>query len=221
MTAIPLARANTFSARGNAWAWAGIAAFLMGLIVTWSVQFVVSEDEGIAGGTVLLEALDTASTEALYRVTSGVGYLTVAALLFFAVGLSRSLQRRMGESVLPMVVLASFIVTAASLALAMSFRAQVFDGFNAYAADPTSHVTMNRLQQDTVLTAWVALLAAVVAVAIAGFRGQVFGRAMAWFSVIVAVLMAALCLGGVAFPANIPALIWLAVISTWSLRQAN
>src|SRR5690606_22743999 len=97
------------------------------------------------------------------------------ALIVFAVGLRGHLTQRLGgESAVPMVVMASVMVTAGILALAMSFRAQVFDGINGYAADPTSHITVNRLAQDTVLAAWATLGIGSAAVTFAGLRSRAF-----------------------------------------------
>ena len=76
---------------------------------------------------------------------------------------------------------------------------------------------MNRLQQDTVLASWAALLAATIATAVAGFRGSLFPRGIAWFSAVMSAFIIVLCMVGAAFPANIPALLWLGVIAVWSL----
>lgn len=206
----------------KAWAWMGLASFVVGLFVTWSVQFVFDMDTLNASGQPLIDKLNEDGVTALYRVTSGLGYLTVAGLTFFGVGLWKHLQAKSeGKSVLPTVILGSFLVTAASLAIAMSFRAQVMDGLSAYQGDPSTHVMMNRLQQDSVLTAWAALIAGASAVAVGGIRGTLFPKSLGIFSAIVVVLMSVLCLAGVAFPANVPALLWLAVMSAWSIRQPS
>lgn len=206
----------------TAWAWTGILTFIVGFFVTWSVQFAISEDILTASGQPFLDKLDEDGIQALWRVTSGLGYLTVAGLTFFGVGLWKHLQTKTaGQSILPTVILGSFLVTAASLAIAMSFRAQVMDGLAYYDADPSTHVMMNRLQQDSVLTAWAAMIAGATAVTIGGLRGTLFPKGLGWFSLVVVVLMSALCLGGVAFPANIPALLWVLVMAIWSVRQPS
>ncbi len=206
----------------KAWAWTGIVTFIVGFFVTWSVQLAISEDTLTTSGQPLLDKLNEDGIQALWRVTSGLGYLTVAGLTFFGVGLWKHLQAKSGgNSILPTVILGSFLVTAASLAIAMSFRAQVMDGLAYYDADPATHVMMNRLQQDSVLTAWAAMLAGATAVTIGGLKGTLFPKGLGWFSLVVVVLMSALCLAGVAFPANIPALLWVLVMSIWSVRQPS
>ncbi len=206
----------------RAWAWAGLAAFAVGVLVTWSVQFVYGMDDLDAGGQQLYDALDKDSTELLYRVTSGLGYLVVAALVVFGVGFRRFLEARSeGRSDIPNIIFGSILVTAAALGLAMSFRAQVFDGFTAYQDSTASHITINRLQQDSVLAAWATMLAATLATAVGGFRSNLFPRAIAWFSALMSAFITVFCLVGGAFPANIPALLWLGVISAWAIRASG
>jgi hypothetical protein len=137
------------------WPWLGLVGFLLGYFVTWSVQFVISNSELEAGGTVLLEALNTPWNNVLWRLIPGLGYISVGCLVWFAPGLHYYLVAHAPQdTVLSTIIFGSFLVTAAGLLLAFSFRAQVFDGLWAYIADPSSHVVMNRLSQDTVLSVW-------------------------------------------------------------------
>ncbi len=201
------------------WAWLGLASFVLGVTVTWVIQFLISQNSLEAGGQVLFEDLDTTSNEILYRVSSGVGYLMLPALIAFGYGYRRFLAARIGgESDLPNIALGSILITAAGFAIAMAFRAQVFDGIAYYNSGVENHVTLQRLAQDTVLASWAAMLGASVVTAIASFRFNAVPRGIGWFSVVMSLFIAALCLGGVAFPANIPALLWLGVVSTWAIR---
>ena len=204
------------------WAWMGLTAFIVGVFVTWSVQFVYSMDDLNAGGQQLYDALDTTENQVLFRVTSGLGYLVVGALIAFGVGFKRFLERRSeGKSDIPNVIFGSILVTAAALGLAMSFRAQVFDGFTAYQDSTASHITINRLQQDGVLAAWATMLAATVATAVGGLRGTLFPKGIAWFSAVMSAFIVVFCMVGGAFPANIPALLWLGVVSAWAIRASG
>jgi hypothetical protein len=197
-----------------------VAAFILGLLATWAVQFSVSDATLAVGGQELLDALDTGGNEILWRVSSGIGYIGVACLVWFAAGFRRLLEARSdGESLLPAVVFSGFLVTGGALIIAWALRAQVFDGISYFAADPSSHVTVNRLSQDTGLAVWAGLGIASAAAAVGGVRGQLFPRWFGWFSAVITVLIALLCLAGVAFPANIPALLWLLVASMWAIRQ--
>lgn len=206
----------------RAWAWLGLAAFVVGVFVTWSVQFVYGMDDLDAGGTQLVDAIDTSRNEILFRVTSGLGYLTVAALIGFGVGFRRFLNERAGgESDIPNIIFGAILVTAAGLAIAMSFRAQVFDGMASYQDSTASHITINRLQQDGVLAAWATMLAATVATTVGGLRGTLFPRGIGWFSAVMSAVIVVFCLVGGAFPANIPALLWLLVISAWAIRASR
>jgi hypothetical protein len=206
----------------RAWAWLGVSTFVLGFFVTWAIQFGIGMDAMEAGGQPFMDELDTTANEILYRVTSGIGYLTVAALIAFGVGFRRFLIERSGEaSDIPNIIFGSILVTAAGFAIAMAFRAQVFDGIAAYQDSAATHIAMQRLAQDTVLASWAAMLGATVATAVGGLKGTLFPKGIGWFSVVMSVLIAAMCLAGVAFPANIPALLWLGVISVWAVRASN
>jgi hypothetical protein len=220
-TAMPRAGATiAVRDRSKTWAYLGLGAFVLGTIVTWCIQFLMPESDAKAGGQQMIDAFDKSSTQAIFRVSSGAGFLVIGALIAFAVGLKRKLDARAtGETIIPAVVLGSFFVTAGVLAVAMSFRAQVFDGLDYYG-DGESHVTLYRMSQDTVLAAWATLGAASAAFAVAGLRGYLIPKGLGVFSGMMTVLIVALCLGGVPFPANIPALLWLGVVSVWAIRTA-
>lgn len=207
--------------RGSkAFAFAGLAGGLLAIVMTWIVQFSIPMEVYEAGGPELLETIREGNNEAIWRISSGVGFISVAALIAFAVGLRGHLSERLGpESAVPMVVMASVLITAGIFAVAMSFRAQVFDGMNGYAADPTAHITVNRLAQDTVLAAWATILAGSASLAVAGFRSQAIPRWLTGFSVVVTALILILVLGGVPFPANVPASLWLVAVAAWALAS--
>jgi hypothetical protein len=83
------------------WPWAGLAAWVIGIIGTWIVVFLLSDDELKSSGAEFLEALDSGSNEVLYRVSSGLVLFAAAALVVFAIGLRRSLETRAPESLAP------------------------------------------------------------------------------------------------------------------------
>ncbi len=201
------------------WAWLGLTSFVLGFFVTWVIQFLVPDASLQAGGETLLGDLDTTRNEIIYRVSSGLGYIMVGTLIAFGYGFRRFLTARTdGSSDIPNIILGSILVTAAGFAIAMALRAQVFDGISYYQAGIENHVTMQRLSQDTVLASWAAMLGATTATGIAGVRMSIVPKGIGWFSVVMSVLIAALCLVGGAFPANIPALLWLGVVSVWAIR---
>lgn len=178
------------------------------------------------GGQVLLSALNTEGNATLWRLSSGIGYAGVACLIAFAAGLRRLLEERAlldgrttGGSLVPAVVSGGFLVTGGALLVAWNVRAQVFDGLAAYAADPSAHVAINRLSQDTGLAAWAGLGIAAAAFAVGGLRQGLLPAWLGWLSAVITVLIGLLCLAGLAFPANIPAGIWLLVVVLWSIRQ--
>jgi hypothetical protein len=216
--------------RGGAWPWLGLAAFLLGYVATWAVQFGVPGEALQAGGQTLLDALDTETNATLWRVTSGLGYVGAGCLVWFGAGLRRLLDERAagagdraggGAGLLPAVVFGSFVATGGALVVAFAFRVQVFDGLGAYAADPSAHVAINRLSQDTGLAAWAGLGLAAAAFGVGGLREGVLPAWLGWLSAVVAVLIVLLCLAGLAFPANLPAGLWLLATALWSIRQVR
>jgi hypothetical protein len=113
------------------------------------------------------------------------------------------------------------LVTTAGLLLAFSFRAQVFDGLWAYIADPSSHVVMNRLSQDAVLSVWAGLGAATAATSTLGFCKLALPRWLGWLGAVVTLFIIGLVLAGLPFPANIPTGIWLLTLSIWAIRNSK
>lgn len=211
---------SSLRGRSNAWAWLGLAAFVLGYFATWVVQFPVAQDALKEGGPGLVDELDSGSNQAIWRISSGLGYLAVFCLVAFGVGLKRQLDERYpGDSIISSVILGSIILTATSFALAMAFRAMVFDGLNYYAADPAAHITVNRLSQDMCLAAWAGLGAGSIAAAVGGFRGTHFSRGFAWFSAVMSALILVTVMTGTPFPGNFPAGIWLLGTVIWSFRQ--
>jgi hypothetical protein len=210
------------SQRPELWPWIGLAGVILGFVATWVVLFIIPEADLNAGGEALLDSLDKGSNDVIWRVSSGLGYLGVACLIFYAAGLKRWLDSRStADDILPNVLFASLLVTSGALIVAWALRAQVFDGIGYYDADPSSHVTINRLSQDTGLAAWAGVLAGTVATAIGGIRGSLFPTWLGWLSALAALIIAVLCLGGVAFPANIPAGIWLLALTIWTISASR
>jgi hypothetical protein len=213
-------QATTPTAAETRWPWLGLAAIVLGYAATWSVQFSISQSELDAGGQTLLDALNTNTNEVLWRLSSGLGYLSVACLIGFAAGLRGFLQMRAnGESILPTVIFGSFLVAAGAMVIAWSFRAQVFDGIGSYAADPSAHVAINRLSQDTGLTVWAGLLAATAATAVGGLRATLFPAWLGWLGAFVTVVTVLAVLIGLPFPTNIPIGVWLLALAIWAIRQ--
>ena len=203
------------------WAWMGLLGMVLGYVATWSIQFVLTQDELDAGGQTLLDALDASENEAIFRVTSGVGYISVFLLVWFAFGLQRMLDRRPKPGLVPVMILGSFLITGAALVVSFAIRAQVFDGISAYQADPSAHVTIYRLSQDTVLASWGALGLATAATTVGAFQKHIFPTWLGVISAIATILILLPLLGGLAFPSNIPAGVWLLMISIWAITEAR
>jgi hypothetical protein len=210
---------NVNTARANkTWAWAGIATFVLGFVFTWApALFGVSESDA-NNPDLLFEALDTNSNLWLGRVTSGIGFLTVGALIVFASGYRRLLQQRLPDSLLPSITYAAMAATAGALIIASIFRAMLFDSIDTY--DNSVHAAFYALSWDVALASWTMLFVAGITAAIAAFRGAL-PKWFGWLSIVTAGLGILLAMTGLAFPAHMPAFIWLIAASVVSIRARD
>jgi|GEM_PF-6364670 len=211
---------STGLSTGKAWAWAGLATFVLGFAFTWApALFGVSESEA-KDPALLTAALDSDANLWLGRVTSGIGFLTVGALIVFAAGYRRLLEARMPGSLAPSVTYTAMTATAGALIVASIFRAMLFDSFEAY--DNTMHSITYALSWDVALASWTVLYVAAAASALAAFRGAL-PRWFGWASVVLTGLGMLLMMVGLSFPAHIPMFVWLicaSCVAIWGEERA-
>jgi hypothetical protein len=211
----PAAAARTGIDTTKAWAWAGVAAFILGVAFTWAPAFFgVSESEA-KDPALLTAALDSDTNLWIGRISSGIGFLTVGAVIVFAAGYRRLLEGRLQGSLIPSVTYTALAATAGALIIAAVFRAILFDSFEMY--DSTIHSVTYSFSWDVTLASWTVVYVAAAASAVAAFRG-VFSRWFGWVSAIMAGLGVLLAMVGLSFPAHIPALIWLLCASIVAIR---
>jgi len=214
----PAAATRVGISTSKAWAWAGLATVLIGVVFTWAPAFFgVSESEA-KDPALLTAALDTDANLWIGRITSGLGFLTVGALLVFASGYRRLLTSRLPDSLVPSVTYAALTATAGALIIASVFRAMLFDSFQMYG--DSLHSVTYALSWDVALASWTVIYVAAAASALAAFRGA-FSR---WFGVVSAILAGLgvlLMMVGLAFPAHMPALIWLLCAAVVALRASE
>lgn len=211
-------RSAATTRRANTWAWSGLITLVIGFAFTWApVLFGVSEAEA-KDPDQLFAALDTTSNLWLGRVTSGLGFLTVAALIVFANGYRRFLRTRMPDSLVPDIAYTALVATAGALIIASVFRAMLFDSIDAY--DNSMHATMYALSWDVALASWTVGFVAAAASAVAGFRGAL-PKWFGWASAILTGLAVLMAMTGLSFPAHMPVFIWLLCATIVSLRGAS
>lgn len=203
---------------GKAWAWAGIATFILGFAFTWTPAFFGVGDAEAKDPDALVAALDTTTNLWLGRVSSGVGFLAVAALIVFATGYRRFLRERMPNSLVPDIAHTAMVATAGALIIASVFRAMLFDSFDYY--DNSMHSTMYALSWDVSLASWTVMFVAAAASAVAAFRGAL-PKWFGWASAILAGIAVVLALTGLSFPAHLPAFIWLICAAVVSIRGSS
>lgn len=214
-TSRPGVTVSTGLSTTKAWAWAGLATFLLGFAFTWApVLFGVSETEA-KDPALLTAALDTDANLWIGRVTSGIGFLTVGALIVFAAGYRRLLDARMPGSLIPGVAYTAMAATAGALIIASVFRAILFDSFDMYGDN--MHSVTYSLSWDVSLASWTVMYVAAIASAVAGFRGAL-PKWFAWASSVLAGLAILLMMVGLSFPAHMPVFIWLICASIVALR---
>ncbi|MGE0601761.1 MAG: hypothetical protein AB7J35_19930 [Dehalococcoidia bacterium] len=197
------------------WAWSGLAAVLLGFLFTWAPALFGISDAEAKDPALLVSALDTNANLWLGRVTSGVGFLAVGALIVFATGYRRMLAERMPNSLVPGVAHTALIATSAALITASVFRAMLFDSFDYY--DDSVHAAFYALSWDVALASWTVVYLAAAASAVAAFRGAL-PRWFGWLGVVTATLGVVMALVGLAFPAHMPAMIWLVCASIIAIR---
>jgi hypothetical protein len=212
---------TTTGTRFAIWPYLGFLAMALGYVATWTAVFLVSEDDLEAGGSELIDALDTSTNELLYRITSGMGILAAALLVIFAVNWRRLLDERSGgQSAVPRIIEIGFLATAFALTMGMIFRAMVFDTALDYYAG-TAVGTLVGLGVDVPLASWGALGLAAGAAAYGALKEKILPTWFGWVSVIVVVLDVLLALSGTPFPMNFPGGVWLLLASIIAVSQAS
>jgi hypothetical protein len=200
------------------WAWAGLGTLILGFAFTWAPALFGVSDSDAKDPDKLFAALDTTSNLWIGRVSSGVGFLSVAALIVFASGYRRFLKERMPDSLVPDVAHGALMATAGALVIASVLRAMLFDSMDYY--DNSMHSTMYALSWDVSLASWTVVFAAAGASAVAAYRGAL-PKWFGWLSVVTATFGVVLALSGLSFPAHMPAFIWLLCASIVTLRAAR
>jgi len=200
----------------RAWAWFGLAAFVIGFVFTWApAAFGISTLES-ENPDLLFEALDTNSNLWIGRVTSGLGFLAVGALIVFATGFRRLLEKRMPQSLIPGVVHTTLVATAGALFVASIFRAMLFDSIDSY--DNSAHAVFYALSWDVALAGWASIFIAAIATAVAALKFGALPKWFGWVSAVMAFLGCVMVMTGLAFPAHMPAFIWLISASVVGLK---
>jgi hypothetical protein len=211
----PGATAAAGISTNKAWAWAGLAVLVLGFAFTWAPAFFgVSESEA-KDPALLTAALDTDTNLWIGRVSSGIGFLTVGALIVFATGYRRLLERRMPGSLVPSIAYTAFAATAGALIIASVFRAILFDSFEMYGHN--MHSVTYSLSWDVTLASWTVMYVAAIASAFAAFSGAL-PRWFGWASAVLAGLAVVLMMVGLSFPAHMPVFIWLVCASVVAIR---
>jgi hypothetical protein len=200
------------------WAWSGLVAFLLGCAFTWAPALFGISDAESKDPALLVAALDTDANLWFGRVTSGLGFLAVGALIVFAAGFRRLLANRMPNSLVPGVAHTALIATAGALIIASVFRAMLFDSFDYY--DNSVHAAFYALSWDVALASWTVFFVAGIASAVAAFQGAL-PKWFGWTSVVTATLGILMALAGLAFPAHLPAFIWLVCASIVAIRASD
>ena len=217
-TTRPAATAAAGIRTGKAWAWAGIATFIIGFAFTWAPAFLGISEAEAKNPDLLFEALDTDKALWLSRITSGLGFLTVGSLIVFAAGYRRLLQERMPDSLVPGIAYTALTATAGALIIAAVLRAMLMDSFDFYPNETLG--VFYALSWDVSLASWTMLFVPAIASAVAAFRG-VLPKWFGWLSIVTAALGILLMMVGLAFPAHMPGFVWLLAASIVSLRAAE
>lgn len=159
-----------------------------------------------------------------------MGYLATGALLVFAVGYYRLLQRRLpGDSMAGQVVIASLVASVGAHIVGYGLLASLADGLPGNFAyffeveSPNTPVGEQQFPAETktaiywiatnaICYGWIGVIPAAAASAVAALKHGAISRWMGWFSVAVATIGVLMIGVGLPFGATFYGPLWLAVM---------
>jgi hypothetical protein len=206
----------------RAWAWAGVWGGVAGLVAFLaSGSLVVDEDLLADNAAVLAEIADRGAFVWLNQVTMSVAAL---GLVIFGAGLRRRLDEQ--EPVGSLAGACALIGTSAAAVMALvggGIGTELFWQLQAANDDITSvdpdTVMANLAIYNTMGWVWAGVGLAAGAVAVAGLRHDSVGRKLAWFSAVMAALVALVQVVPLQYLAAFPAALWCIVTGIAMARR--
>ncbi|WP_214401803.1 hypothetical protein [Pseudonocardia lacus] len=194
---------------GTAWAWAGVAGGVVGLVGLMATGDLYDVTTGAVADNAALAAA-VAERATLVWVQQAVCAAVAACLLVFGTGLRRHLVARTpGGSLLPAVAAGGVLLTAAAVVVGGGIATEMYwalTGPQPFDADTVgAQVTF----YNTIAWLWGPLGASAAAVALAGRARRGVGRGVVVFSALMALLLAATQALPVQYAAVLPGALWL------------
>jgi hypothetical protein len=189
----------------------GIVVAVLGVVTSAGAMVEVPKSQRIANPAIVLEL--ARDNRLRVMAFSGTGFLVWTLLIVYAARLRQYLAARQPEnSILPMLVWAGGLLTAAAQFIALFFTSllvhRAVEGYGPSALEPIQAVN-----EGLPAVAWTPMGLAVFAVAVAGLRDRAVPRWLGWFSAAVTVIIAVLTAADLAAPNWFVVAVWLLVTS--------
>ncbi|HXV94470.1 MAG TPA: hypothetical protein VD813_14285 [Pseudonocardia sp.] len=195
----------------RAWAWTGAAGGLLGLVGLMATGSLYDAATGVVADNSALAAAvaENATTVWIHQVVCGV---VAVCMLVFALGLRRHLAaQEPAGSLVPGLAGAGVGLVAVALLVGGGIDTEMWwalAGDQPFDPDTIgAHVAV----YNTISWLWAGVGVTAGAVAYGGFRNGSVGRALTWFSVPTALLVAATQVTPTQYAALMPAALWLIV----------
>jgi hypothetical protein len=206
-------------ARG--WAWAGVAAGLLGPVVLLGTAGIYSQAAWNAADSAVMAA-SVADHTAVIWAHQGLAVLITGLLVVFGLGLRRHLAA--GEpphGLVPDVAATGVLLTAGSVFLGAGLDTELWWAVQAgAAADPDTVGSMVNWY-GTASWLWGGLGLSAAAVAFGGLAHRSSGRLIGWVSAALAVVLAATQATPVQYIAVLPGALWLVVVGVAGVRRGT
>jgi hypothetical protein len=227
----PLAGPQTYAASAamaaparRGWAWAGALAGLAGLVACLGFGTLDVPESALADNAVLLD--EVAGSGAKVWAFQALTSAAALGLALFGAGLRRRLdeQEPVG-SLVPIAALAGLLLAAGLALVGGGISTELFWNLQA-ASDDLSKVdpdtvAANLALYNTMGWVWAGVGLSAGAVAWAGIKHESVGRKLAWFSGVMAALIALTQVVPLQYMAAIPAGLWCIVTGVAMARRPH
>lgn len=216
MHPVPTRPAVPVDASARGWAWAGVIAGLLGPAVLLGTAGIYAQEAWDSGDNTAL-AGSIADHTAVVWAHQAAGFALAALLIVFGLGLRRRLAPAGG--LVADVAAAGVLLTAVAVFLGAGLNTELWWAVQPGSTSDPDTVGALLAGYSTIGWLWGGLAVSAAAVAYSGFARGTVGRAVAWASALLAVVVVATQVFPVQYISIVPGGLWLAVIAIWALRR--
>jgi hypothetical protein len=195
----------------RAWAWAGAAGGLIGVVGLMLTGDLYDAETGVVGDNTALAAA-VAARAVLVWINQLVTVVTAVCMVVFAAGLRRHLAvQEPAGSLVPGVAAAGLALTAVALFIGGGIATELFWALTGPQPSDPDTVGAHLAIYNTTAWLWGGVGLTAGAVAIGGLRHGSVGRGLAVFSVPMALLIGATQVLPVQYISVLPSALWVLV----------